>query len=358
MVVKNSSSTFRWGAVTVLVLLGLVVATSLPGVVGVTGLRLGVPFAAMGPGPSFDVLGTTEDGQDVVEIDGAPVDQTDGQLRMLTVSVYTDLGLGDAVSMWLRGARELVPLNSVIPANTSQEDVAEANKQAFINSESSATLAALNFLGIPLETVIAEVMEGAPAEGHFEVDDVITLVDGHPVTVPSNVSEYVASRAVGDEVTFTVRRHSEEVTIPVTLGEKDGKPYVGILMKADPSGDMTVQYRLSDIGGSSAGMMFALGVIDKLDPGDTTKGVNIAGTGTIDPDGTVGPIGGIKHKMTAAEEVGAQLFLAPADNCDEVVTKDPGSMTVAKVSSLQDAVDAIDAYAAGQPVTSCTATDE
>ena len=355
MVVKKLSSPVLWGTVTVLVLLVLVVVTSVPGVSRATGLRIGVPFAAMGPGPSFDVLGTTDDGQEVVQIDGAPVDDTDGQLRMLTVSVFTDLGLGDAIAMWFDKDRELVPLSSVIPPNVSEEDMEEANKQAFTNSESAATLAALNHLGIPLETVVAEVMEGAPADGLFEVEDVLMLVDGHQVTVPSTVSDYIATKAVGDEVTFTVRRGDDEIEIPVTVGEREGKPYVGLLMKADPSGDVTVNYRLSDIGGSSAGMMFALAVIDKLDPGDTTKGIAIAGTGTIDPDGTVGPIGGIKHKMTAAEEAGAELFLAPADNCDEVVEKDPGDMTVAKVASLDEALAAIDAYAAGQPVTSCSA---
>jgi len=355
MVVKKLSSHVLWGTVTVLVLVVLVVVTSVPGVSRATGLRIGVPFAAMGPGPSFDVLGTTDDGQEVVQIDGAPVDETDGQLRMLTVSVFTDLGLGDAIAMWFDKDRELVPLSSVIPPNVSEEDMEEANKQAFNNSESAATLAALNHLGIPLETVVAEVMEGAPADGLFEVEDVLMLVDGHQVTVPSTVSDYIATKAVGDEVTFTVRRSDDEIEVPVTVGEREGKPYVGLLMKADPSGDVTVNYRLSDIGGSSAGMMFALAVIDKLDPGDTTKGIAIAGTGTIDPDGTVGPIGGIKHKMTAAEGAGAELFLAPADNCDEVVEKDPGDMTVAKVASLDEALAAIDAYAAGHPVTSCSA---
>ncbi|MCT1441959.1 YlbL family protein [Corynebacterium glucuronolyticum] len=355
MFVKKLPSHVMWGTVTVLVLLVLVVATSVPGVTSATGLRVGVPFAAMGPGPSFDVLGKTDGGEDVVQIDGAPVDETDGQLRMLTVSVYTDLGLGDAIAMWFSKDRELVPLSSVIPPDVSQEDMEEANKQAFNNSESAATLAALNHLGIPLETIVAEVMEGAPADGLFEVEDVLTLVDDQSVTAPSTVSDYIATKAVGDTVTFTVRRGSEEKKIPVTVGEKDGKPYVGLLMKADPSGNLSVDYRLSDIGGSSAGMMFALGVIDKLDPGDTTKGINIAGTGTIDPDGEVGPIGGIKHKMTAAEEAGAQLFLAPADNCDEVVEKDPGQMTVAKVATLDEAIAAIDAYAAGQPVASCSA---
>ena len=352
---KKLSSHVLWGTVTVLVLVVLVVVTSVPGVSRATGLRIGVPFAAMGPGPSFDVLGTTDDGQEVVQIDGAPVDETDGQLRMLTVSVFTDLGLGDAIAMWFDKDRELVPLSSVIPPNVSEEDMEEANKQAFNNSESAATLAALNHLGIPLETVVAEVMEGAPADGLFEVEDVLMLVDGHQVTVPSTVSDYIATKAVGDEVTFTVRRSDDEIEVPVTVGEREGKPYVGLLMKADPSGDVTVNYRLSDIGGSSAGMMFALAVIDKLDPGDTTKGIAIAGTGTIDPDGTVGPIGGIKHKMTAAEGAGAELFLAPADNCDEVVEKDPGDMTVAKVASLDEALAAIDAYAAGHPVTSCSA---
>jgi PDZ domain-containing protein len=94
--------------------------------------------------------------------------------------------------------------------------------------------------------------------------------------------------------------------------------------------------------------MFALGIIDKLTPGDLTGGKKIAGTGTIDPDGVVGPIGGIRQKLVGARDAGARYFLAPADNCSEVVKHIPDGLTVVKVATLNAARDAVTAIAAGK----------
>ena len=114
-------------------------------------------------------------------------------------------------------------------------------------------------------------------------------------------------------------------------------------------------YNLNDVGGPSAGMIFALAVIDKLSPGELTHGRTVAGTGTINEEGQVGPIGGISHKLAGARDAGVELFLAPAGNCAEVNRVDSGEMVVAKVATLDDAVKALDDFAAGHDVLTCKA---
>ena len=128
---------------------------------------------------------------------------------------------------------------------------------------------------------------------------------------------------------------------------------LGILMTSEPAGGITVNYNLNDIGGPSAGMMFSLAVIDKLTPGALNGGKFVAGTGTINEDGQVGPIGGITHKIRAAEDDGAELFLAPGGNCDAVKRVHTEHMTVAKVDNLAEAVEAMEDFAAGRDVPAC-----
>jgi PDZ domain-containing protein len=100
---------------------------------------------------------------------------------------------------------------------------------------------------------------------------------------------------------------------------------------------------LNNVGGPSAGMMFALGIIDTLTPGELNGGQDVAGTGTITADGTVGPIGGIRQKMWGALDAGADWFLAPESNCDEVVGHIPGRLKVFAVKTLDDSLDVLEA---------------
>src|SRR5690606_10810906 len=109
--------------------------------------------------------------------------------------------------------------------------------------------------------------------------------------------------------------------------------------------DVTIQ--LDNVGGPSAGMMFALGIVDVLTPGEATGGEDIAGTGTIAGDGDVGPIGGIRQKLYGARDAGADWFLAPQENCDEVTGHVPDGLRVVSVDTLADALTAVDAIAHG-----------
>ena len=316
-------------------------------------LPFGLPFAAMGPGPTADVLGTTDDGADVVTITGAPVDETTGELRMLTVSVKSDFGLAQAFKFWADDREDLVPLNQVIPANKTNDEVERENAAAFTNSESAATLAALSYLGYPLETRIVAVTPSGPSEGKLRDGDRITGIDDQPVTVPETAVTYIQSIPVGTDVTIHTDRGDEVVTVAENP-DVPGAGFAGLLLQADASGDVSIDYHLTDIGGPSAGLMFSLGVVDKLDPANITGGKRVAGTGTIEPDGTVGPIGGAKFKVIAAADAGAEVFLAPRGNCAEAVESarkhdiDITAMPIVAVDTLASAVDQLRMFSAGE----------
>lgn len=342
-----------WGAIPVAALGALLSLDHIPG----TSISLTVPYAAEGPGPMFNTLGDYS-GEPVVLIDGAETDPTSGNLNMTTVSVRTNMTLPQAFGRWIATDDTLVPLEQVMPPDLNEEQLQQYNQQAFTASEASATVAAMNYLGRPTQVVVAQVVDGAAAVDHLQGGDVITAVDGKAVAKPGEVQDIVRAKHPGDSVEVTATRGGQERKETVTLGENpdnDGVAMLGIYMSSEPADGTHVEYNLNDVGGPSAGMMFALAVIDKLSPGELTGGHDIAGTGTIAEDGTVGPIGGIQHKIAGARDAGVELFLAPADNCDEVVKAKTGSMKVAKVSTLTDAVVAMDDFSAGRDVVGCSA---
>lgn len=345
------SRTLAFGAIPILLLGGLLVMDHIPG----TDISLTVPYAAEGPGPMFDTLGSVDD-TPVVEINGVETDETAGELNMTTVSVRTNMTLPQALGRWLFTNDTLVPIEQIIPPDVDPEQVEQSNQAAFAQSESAATIAAMNYLDVPTKVVVSDLVEDSPAHGLIQTDDVIVDVDGQSAGRPQDIADYVATKAPGDTVTFSLLRDGQHDTVDVTLGEHPENPevgLVGIIMVAQPEEDITVEYNLQDIGGPSAGMIFSLSVIDQMSPGLLNGGNRVAGTGTITPDGEVGPIGGIKHKVAAAEEDDMDLFLAPAANCAEAVSRDHGDLVIASVTTLEDAIEAMAAFEAGEEFATC-----
>lgn len=344
-------STLVWGSIPVVLLAGALTADHIPG----TDIRLTVPYAAEGPGPTFDTLSEVG-GEPVVDIEGAETLDTDGKLNMTTVSVRTNMTLGQALGRWVATDDTIVPVEQIMPPDLDEDQVREVNQQAFVASEASATVAAMHYLNRPTTVVVHDVMEGSASEGVLQPEDLITAVADEEVETPQEVQDAVRAKTPGETIEITVERNGEERTEAVELGEnphEKGQPMLGILMTSEPAGGISVNYNLNDIGGPSAGMMFSLAVIDKLTPGALNGGKFVAGTGTINEDGKVGPIGGITHKIRAAEDDGAELFLAPAGNCDAVKRVDTERMTVAKVDNLAEAVEAMEDFAAGADVPAC-----
>ncbi|MDO5097561.1 MAG: PDZ domain-containing protein [Corynebacterium sp.] len=343
--------TLVFGAVPVLALLLAVNTATIPG----TNISVTVPYAAEGQGPTFNTLGEI-DGVKVVDITGTEVDETAGKLNMTTVSVRTNMTVMQAASRWLLSGDNLIPIEQVIPQDKSEDEVNELNQQAFLVSESAATTAALRYLDKPLEVEVASIVADSPAHEVMEVGDRIIAIGGTDVKSGGHAQELVRKKRPGDVVEVSFVRDDKRMEAEVILAthpDDPTMPLLGISMVTVPAEDITVEYNLDDIGGPSAGMIFALAVVDKLSPGKLNGGKFVAGTGTIDDNGTVGYIGGVVHKAKAAADSGAELFLAPRSNCGELRGKNFGTMTVAAVDTLEEAIAQMDNFAAGKDVEGC-----
>lgn len=325
---------------------------------------LPVPFVKLAPGPTFNVIGDV-DGTPVIDINGAQTFPTSGELDMTTVresgGPRGGLTFVEAIGSWFNASDAVVPREMIYPDDISGEAVKARNAAAFSTSESNSVAAALNYLELPVQTkiVATAVIVGAPASEVFLPRDEFLSVNGVPVTNPSDVVEAVQGSPVGTEFTFEIRRSAENKTLTVTSGENpdaSGKPYLGISVGELYSADFDINFTLSEVGGPSAGLMFATGIVDKLIPEDVTGGKHVAGTGTITPDGVVGPIGGIRQKLAGARAAGAELFLMPAQHCAEAQGHTPDGLRVTPVTSLTDAIKEMSHWVAGMPVTSCPAT--
>jgi PDZ domain-containing protein len=316
---------------------------------GVMMAAVKVPFVSLGPGPTFNTLGEY-DGKQVVDIEGIETEPTSGNLNMTTVSQRDDLTLGQALTLWLSGDEQLLPRNLVYPPDKSRDDVDKANEEEFKKSEDSAEYAALNYLDYAPAVSVAQVNDPGPAAGRLQAGDAIDAVNGTPVADVDAFTSVLKTTKPGQQIVIDFRRRNAPPGIAtITLGSKDDRDYgyLGVGVLDAPWAPFDVRFNLANIGGPSAGLMFSLAVVDKLTTGNLNGSKFVAGTGTIESDGTVGSIGGITHKMAAARDAGATVFLVPADNCAEARTGGQDGLELIKVDTLGGAVDALRALSNG-----------
>ncbi|MFC9649697.1 MULTISPECIES: S16 family serine protease [unclassified Streptomyces] len=228
-----------------------------------------LPYSVAQPGMTADVLGADQ-GRPIITISGAPTRKTEGQLRMTTIVATgpsADVDFGDVVESWFRTDRAVLPRDAVYPSGQSDKEIERHNTHDMVESQNSATDAALGLLG------------------------------------------------------------KDPKTVDVSL-------------------------HLADVGGPSAGLLFALGIVDKLDGdgsgGDLTGGRKIAGTGTISADGKVGAVGGVSLKTQAAGRDGATVFLVPKAECGDAGAQLPKGMRLIPVTTLNGAVSALKALERGE----------
>lgn len=321
-------------------------------------LLVPAPYAVRMPGPTVDTLGEV-DGTRLITVEDAETFPSEGQLRLTTVSVAGGpgfpVGAANVLRGWLDPSVSVVPRESVFPEGQTRQEADERSQAQMVSSQSSATAAALEALGyeVPAVLDVAGVVEEGPSLGVVEEGDVITAIahDGDRVDLVGfgALTDELGGIAPGSTVVLTVDRDGRERELEVVTGDDgQGGSVLGVLIDPEFDYPVDVHIEISDIGGSSAGTMFALGIMDTLTPGDVTGGETIAGTGTMDLDGNVGPIGGIVQKMNGSVRDGAAWFLAPASNCEEVVGHVPDGLRVVRVETLTQAWDAVTAIGEGE----------
>ncbi|MFE7542844.1 YlbL family protein [Streptomyces platensis] len=325
------------------------------------GVLIPVPYSEMSPGPTVNTLGD-HDGEPVLQISRHKTYPTTGHLNMTTVRVTGPdyrMNLFEAVYGWLGHDNAVVPHKTLYPEGQTAEQADQENAEEFSQSQESAKAAALKQLHLPVaaQTVVGSVVKDKPADGRLHAGDVIRAVDGTAVKQAGDVAKFVTRHKPGEKVVFTIIpakaaaaaekqgkkavTGAKQITISTQKAD-DGRAIVGIQAGVDHTFPFPIDVKLADVGGPSAGLMFALGIVDKLTPGDMTGGKFVAGTGTIDDKGKVGPIGGIAMKTVGARDKGAEFFLTPKENCAAAAKDTPKGLTLVKVGTIGDAVKALE----------------
>jgi Lon-like protease len=310
-----------------------------------------LPYVTYNPGLTVNVLGDNDEGKPIIQIEGKPTYADDGELRMTTVFVSqrdAHNHLFELMKSWISPESAVYPKAAIYPEGGTVEQDKQEGQAEMTSSQDAATAAALTELGYDVtEAVVAGVDKGSPADGKLQKGDVVLAVNGQKVANSDQLVDAVKSADAG-AIEFDVRRKGKDLQVSVTPREVDGRPQVGIQVGTQTTYfpvDVTIGIDPA-IGGPSAGLMFSLGIYDTLTKGSLTDGRTIAGTGTIDAAGVVGPIGGIQQKIVGARDAGAELFLVPPDNCDEAVEAPNGDMRLVEAPTTHSALDSIKKWVA------------
>ncbi|MGW7366023.1 YlbL family protein [Streptomyces sp. NPDC054841] len=330
------------------------------------GVFLTPPYSEMTPGPTVNTLGEAG-GAPVLQISGRKTYPTTGHLNMTTVRVTGAdyrMNLAEVIYGWLAHDNVVVPHETLYPNGKTEEQSNQENAEEFSQSQESAKAAALRELGIPVKSrvVVSSIRKGSPAQGVLHAGDVIKAVDGTPVKQPTDVTKAVTKHEPGEKVSFSIVPAKQaaaaekagkepsavqDVQVGSVKSEEGDRSIVGITADTDHTFPFTIDIKLADVGGPSAGLMFALGIVDKLTPSDLTGGKFVAGTGTIDNQGTVGPIGGIEMKLVGARNAGAEYFLVPSGNCEAAASDIPDGLTLVRVKTIDDATKSLEKIRSG-----------
>ncbi|WP_084957556.1 PDZ domain-containing protein [Thermoactinospora rubra] len=329
---------------------------------GVVGAFLKVPYVVLSPGPTENTLGEVSK-KPVIAISGRQTYPTSGALRLTTVEYKggptNRIDLMTALRGWIDPAVAVVPEATIFPPDQTAQQVEEQNAVEMTNSQDNATAAALTELKIPFTMAVTVVSteKGMPAHGVLQKGDEIVSIDGKPLGGVDEAVAAVKAHKPGDTIVLGILRNGsrQEVSVKAAASPQNAAR-LGVSMQAKYKFPFEVRINVGEVGGPSAGLMFSLGILDKLTPGELTGGKSIAGTGTITPEGEVGPIGGIAQKMVGARKAGASVFLTPEDNCAEAVKAAPDGLRLVKASTLHQVVQALDALRTGRgTVPSCAA---
>ncbi|NLX00123.1 MAG: PDZ domain-containing protein [Actinomycetales bacterium] len=311
-----------------------------------------VPYAVMTPGPAMNTLGEVREGSPLIVVDGAPTYPTEGELNFTTVRIGGGPGnettIFDYISARFSDEATILPVEQVFPPGATRTEIREENQAEMAGSQQGAAAVALRELGFEVEETVTVVGidEASTFVGSLKEGDIITGVNGTPTDSSEAVRAEVAKVPIDGEVSIQIERNGRPMSVEGRTIDAGGRPVLGIYLSRSFDSEVEVTISAGDVGGSSAGMMFALAIYDVLTEGPLTGGKDIAGTGTINPEGQVGPISGIKQKVIGAKKAGSEYFLAPESNCAELKGEVPDGIEVFSVSTFDEALAAVEAIAA------------
>ncbi len=317
-------------------------------------LLVPVPYVTMRPGPAFDTLGEFE-GKPMFNFDkSVKTYPTNGSLDFTTVSVTradSNVSLGRAITSYFSSDIAVVPKSLIYPDNETATQSTKESAAELDSSKDSSRVAALRAAGFTVTGTpqIVEVAKGGAADGKLMEGDLVIGVGDTLVDSAEALVKAVGAYKPGDIVKLSISRKGAAQDISITTKaapEDPSVPRIGVTLGTKYTYPFTINNNVGrTIGGPSAGTMFALAIYDKLTPGSLTGGEKVAGTGEMAPDGTVGPIGGVRQKMAGAAHHDADIFLVPAANCAEAADGDDFGLKLVKISRLADAISSLEALA-------------
>jgi Lon-like protease len=293
-----------------------------------------LPLFVEQPGPARDVV-------PLIDIDGAATYQPQGRLYFTTVTFFEPTVFG-ALGGWLDPSQRVVQQEAIIPEGVSEREYERVNLSLMDRSQIAAVSASLRELtDYPAEhgpgVVVYGTLDGSPADGRLFAGDLVTEVDGEELGGVAEFSRAIRETGTGGQLTLRVRplEGGESQKVRMRPARIDDRTAVGVYVV--PNFPFEVRFEAGNVGGPSAGLMWGLGVTDILTPGDLSGGRTIAGTGSIDIEGRIGPIGGVALKVAAAEDAGAEAFLLPPENMAEARTA-RADIRLVPVSTLNEAI--------------------
>jgi PDZ domain-containing protein len=327
-------------------LLGLTIALVLIFGVVAAGFNLTLPYYALAPGSARPVA-------PLIEADKAKLYPPKGTVLLTTISLQQVHPI-EALTGWLRSDVDVLPEEQIRPPETSDDEYRQYNFQVMDESKQNAIVVALRRLGYEVKekgegALVEKVLGQFPAQGRLRPGDVITSIDGRPVALVSDATAIIAGHQPGDVLAVHVQQpdgtEPRDVQVPVASDpDQGGKTVLGVFLRSFKR-DFDLPFDLDidsgAIGGPSAGLAFTLGLIDSLTPGELTGGRKVAVTGTIELDGRVGDVGGVAQKTSAVKASGAEVFIVPAGEYEVAKSRAGKGLTVIKVTTLQEALDAL-----------------
>ncbi len=311
-----------------------------------------IPFVFFKPGVPDNVAGK------LIEIKEVKTYPVNGKLYITSILVTnpdSPVFGAETIVNWATGPNVVLPRESVYPIVQPAKVINRSSRNEMETSKATATAAALRYLGYQFDEFyyISDIRQYSDALNKLKVGDIITEIDGKKINAIEEIRTSYAEKKIGDSLRITVERRDKDrnssiITQTVTLVKNvetaaetgEVKPAIGILIGTSAKFPIDVDFNISGVGGPSAGMIFAIGIIEKLTEEDLVRGRKIAGTGTITASGKVGGIGGIEEKMIGASRIGATVFLAPRENCPDIKHV-PEGLKVIPVSTLAEAIEVL-----------------
>jgi Lon-like protease len=303
----------------------------------------------------------------LLEVSGADTTELTGDTALLTVLLQSST-TRTALGALLDGDRRLRPTAEVVPEDVDRDEFLEQERRRFRRQFEVAAAVGAEAAGVDvtLGTVplVIDVTPGGPADGLLRAGDVVRSIDGDAVDGAEQLQQRVRENAVGDTITVALERRDEPLEVEVTLeplelpepadrdgpepegpeGDEEPPPGMGIFIEtvADRL-ELPFELELAEtrIGGPSAGLMIALTVYDLFAEEDLLAGRTVHGTGSIDADGRVLPVGGVPEKMRAAAAAGADVVLVPGVLIDEALEAAPEELEVVGVDTFDEALTAL-----------------